>query len=245
MHAENSNAVAKLRLLSALFATMIFSANLLAEPTPKISAIETNLPTIEVAQGVTVTADLDFGLHVPRLAEALNQVDRLYQPDDKTGRTFAVLDAHSITTTNGKMRISMQLSTEKAGLGILVFRRTAETLWKSRIVPATRPSESYFVGKKLIIMLDDGKGKTHRLDDSLDAASIMDLLVRDLGTPVRDFWPDGEERELTFLYSTCDCPVKARMRRVGDKTVRSKDFSILFPDDPIAAKTITHLMGWK
>ena len=58
-------------------------------------------------------------------------------------------------------------------------------------------------------MLDDGKGKPYLLDGSHDATSILDASVRDLGIPVRDFWPDGDEREATFFYSACGCPVKA------------------------------------
>jgi hypothetical protein len=38
--------------------------------------------------------------------------------------------------------------------------------------------------------------------------------------------------------------VKAMVRRVGDRTVRTKDLPVLFPDDPAAVLVISRLMGW-
>ncbi len=93
-------------------------------------------------------------------------------------------------------------------------------------------------------MLDDGNGKPYLLDGSKTSGSILDAVVRDLALPVRDFWPDGAEREATFLYSTCGCPVKVVVRRVGEKSVRVKELPIIFPDDPAVAATIARLMGW-
>ena len=93
-------------------------------------------------------------------------------------------------------------------------------------------------------MLDDGKGKPNLFDGTHDATSILDAIVRDLGISVRGFWPDGDEREATFFYSACGCPVKAMVRRVGEKSVRSKELPVLFPDDPAVARTIGRLMGW-
>ena len=50
---------------------------------------------------------------------------------------------------------------------------------------------------------------------------------------------------VTFVYSACGCPVKAMVRRVGDRTVRAKDLPVLFPDDPQAVAVISHLMRWQ
>jgi hypothetical protein len=227
-------------------------ANLVAEEPSAVqskpgkpSAVETNLPTIEVAHAVMVTVELDFGRPIPSIADALRQIERRSEPDDGHGRTFAILDAYGEPTADGKLHISMHVSTEKPGIGALILRRTGEILWKNKIVPAAQPPSSSFAGKNLLIMLDDGKGKPYMLDGSKGATSIMDAIVRDLGVPVRDFWPDGEEREVTVFYSTCGCPVKVMARRAGDKSFRTKELPVIFPDDPAVATTIARLMGWQ
>lgn len=207
-------------------------------------AEDTNLTAMEVAQAVMVTAELDFSNKPPTIAQALLEIERHYEPADGRGRTFAILDAYGEPTADGKLHISMHVSTEKPGVGQLVFRRTGETLWKTRIVPATHPPSSSFAGKNLLIMLDDGHGKAYLLDGSKTSGSILDAAVRDLAVPVRDFWPDGAEREATFFYSACGCPVKIGVRRVGEKSVRVKELPVIFPDDPAVAATIARLMGW-
>lgn len=203
-----------------------------------------SLPTLEVAQSLMVTAELDFGAKPPSIAQALREIERRYEPDNDKGRTFAIIEAYGEPTTNGKLHISMHVSAEKPGVAALVFRRTGESLWKTRIVPATHPSTSSFAGKNLFLMLDDAEGKSFVLDGSKGATSIMDVVVRDTGMPVMDFWPEGAERQVTFFYSACGCPVKVMARRVKDKTVRTKELPVIFPDDPGVVATITKLMGW-
>ena len=83
------------------------------------------------------------------------------------------------------------------------------------------------------------------LDGSKGATSILDANVSDLNMPVRDFWQDGTERQATFFYSACGCPVEVTVLRVQDKTVRTKELPVIFPDDPVVAKTISRLMGWE
>jgi hypothetical protein len=207
--------------------------------------LDTNLPTMEVAQAIMVTVELDFGSPPPTIAEALKQIERHYEPADGKGRTFAILDAYGEPMADGKLHISMHVSTEKLGVGALIFRRTGEVLWKNRIVPATHPPTSSFAGKGLFIMVDDGAGKPYVLDGSKGGTSILDAIVRDKAVPVRDFWADGEEREVTFIYSACGCPVKAMTRRVGEGTVRTKPLPVMFPDDPGIVAAISSLMGWK
>src|SRR5262249_22647441 len=101
----------------AYFAVITFSA-------VNLWAAETNV--MQINQAVMVTLELDFGKQVPTIAEALTQVERKYKPDDGSGRTFAILDAYGEPTPEGKLHMSMHVSTEKPGLASLVFRRTGE-----------------------------------------------------------------------------------------------------------------------
>jgi hypothetical protein len=225
--------------LRRLFLPLLFATAGAAEPEPAA------LPSIEVAQAVMVTVELDLGQPVPGIAAGLREIERRCEPADGQGRTFAILDAYGEPMPDGKLHMSMHVSTEKPGLGSLVFKRTGEVLWKNRIVPATKPPESSFAGKNLYIMVDDANQKPFLLKGSAGGTGILDTVVRDLGVPVRDFWPDGAEREVTFFYSTCGCPVKALVRRVGEKTLRSKELPVLFPDDPAVVSAISRLMGWR
>jgi hypothetical protein len=68
--------------------------------------------------------------------------------------------------------------------------------------------------------------------------------VKEIGIPIRDFWPDGAEREMTFIYSACGCPVKVMARRVGERTERTKDTPVIFPDDPAVVTLIARIMTW-
>lgn len=198
------------------------------------------LLSMEVNKAVMVTAELDFGPQVPTIAQALAEIDRRYQPADGQGRTFAVLDAYGESTPNGKLHISMHVSSEKAGQGSLVFRRTGEVLWNSKItaVPGA-PS-----GKNLTIYIGDEQGASWVVDGSAGARSILDAKLRDKPVAVRDFWPEGAEREVTLVYSACGCPVKVMARRTGDRTVRTKELPVIFPDDPQAVQAIASLMRW-
>jgi hypothetical protein len=136
----------------------------------------------------------------------------------------------------------MHVSTEKPGIGALVFKRTGEILWQNRIIPSTNASA--FTGKNLTILFDNGTGKTWMIDGSSNPASVLDARVRETGTLVREAWPDGAEREVTFLYSACGCPVKVMARRTGERTARTKDMPVIFPDDSAVVQVIARLMGW-
>jgi hypothetical protein len=197
--------------------------------------------TMEVAKAVMVTVDLDYGPKPPTIAQALGDIERRHQPDDGQGRTFAILDAYGEATPDGKLHLSMHVSSEKPGTGSLVFRRTGQELWRTKVMPSTTPPASQ---KQLNIMIDNGSGTGQMVDGSNNPKTIMDATIRDLKIPVRQYWPEGAEREVTFVYSACGCPVKVMARRVGDRTVRTKDLPVIFPDDPGAVQTIGQLMGW-
>jgi hypothetical protein len=199
------------------------------------------LPTMKVAQAVMVTVELDFGGKPPTIETALKSVERRSKPDDGQGRTFAILDAYGEPMPDGKLHISMHISTEKPGTAALVFRPTGKILWQTRILP----SEFQPTGKQLMIMINDGQGRDYLLDGSMVKNSIMESIVRDRAVVLRDFWPDGAEREVTIIYSTCGCPVKVSCRRFGDATQRTKEMPVIFPDDPAVVSTIERLMGWQ
>jgi hypothetical protein len=201
----------------------------------------TALPTNEVAQAIMVTVELDFSGKPPSIKDALKEIERRYEPSDGTDRTFAMLDAYGEPTPDGKLHISMHLSMEKTGIGSLVFRRTGEVLWKSKIVPAVSSTPQ---PKNLTILMADNAGHSVMLDGSKGATRVLDVPLRDSTTLVRDVWPDGEEREFTFTYSVCGCPVKAKVRRLGELTARTSELPVMFPDDPAVMEVIAKLMGW-
>lgn len=198
--------------------------------------------TMEVAKAVMVTVELDFGANVPSIAEALRHIERRYEPADGKGRTFAILDAYGEPTPDGKLHISMHVSSEKPGMAALVFRRTGEVLWQAKIIASTNTAP--FSGKELTILMDDGTGKTMMIDGSKNPSSILDAGIRNSPSLVRDIWPEGAEREFTYIYSACGCPVKTKVRREGDRTVRAKELPVMFPDDPAVMRVIAQLMKW-
>jgi len=216
-----------------------------AAPAPTVTPAPTTasskeLVTMEVAKAVMVTVELDFGAKIPSIAEAITQIERRYQPDDGQGRTFAVLDAYGESTPDGKLHMSMHVSSEKPGGGQLIFKKTGEVLWRGKINPTSQPVQP----KNLTVLLDNGKGTTMTVDGSSSPSSIIDAKVKPGDLPVRDVWPDGQERELTFIYSACGCPVKVFAKRVGDRTARVSETPVIFPDDPAAVSLITRLMKW-
>jgi hypothetical protein len=197
---------------------------------------------MEVNKAVMVTVELDFGGRMPTIAEAIREVERCYQADDGSNtRTFAVLDAYGEPTPDKKLlHMSMHVSSEKPGIGMLIFRRTGEVLWRGRIQPSTEvPKE-----KRLLIMVDNGGGQSLTVDGSNNPPTILEANAKEMGRPLKDLWADGTEREVTFIYSACGCPVKVMARRVGNRTVRTKDTPVIFPDDPAAVQIISRLMGW-
>ena len=207
---------------------------------PEKTTPASELVTMDVAKAIMVTVELDFGPKIPSIAEALTQIERRYQPEDGQGRTFAVLDAYGEPTADGKLHMSMHVSSEKPGGGQLIFKKNGEVLWRGKINPTSQPVQP----KSLTVLLDNGKGTTMTVDGAGNPNSIIDAKVKPGDLPVRDIWPDGQERELTFIYSACGCPVKLFARRVGDRTMRVSDTPVIFPDDPGALTLISKLMKW-
>lgn len=232
-------------VVGAGIAFAVYRSKPAPEPDPQAAATTaTNLPTMEVATALMVTEELDFGSTVPTIAEAIKHIERRSEPEDGRGRTFAVLDAYGQPTPDGKkLHMSMHVSSEKPGKAALIFKPTGRVLWQSRIVPSKTKTNT-FTGKDLMIFIDNGEGKMLTIDGSNGPATILDARVKEIGIPVRDFWPDGVEREMTFIYSACGCPVKVKTRRIGDRTERTSDMPVIFPDDPAVVELITKLMTW-
>jgi hypothetical protein len=234
-----------------LIAAAVFALNRKPAPVTQANqapanagAPQTTLPSIEINQALMVTVELDFGPNVPTIAEALRAIERRHQPDSGNGRVFAILDAYGEPTPDGKkLHMSMHVSTEKAGIGLLVFKRTGEVLWSNRIVPSTNAHPA-FSGTALTILLDNGSGRMVTVDGSHNPSSILEAVVKETGQLVSEAWPEGAEYEVTFIYSACGCPVKVKCQRVGDRTMRTKELPVIFPDDPSAVTLISRLMRW-
>jgi hypothetical protein len=94
------------------------------------------------------------------------------------------------------------------------------------------------------IFIDDGAGHLLTVNGSDHPTSIMDARIQEHPLHVRDVWQDGSEREITFLYSACGCPVKVTARRADDRIVRTSEMPVIFPDDPGVVEVIQHLLGW-
>jgi hypothetical protein len=237
-------------IVAAFVIAAAFLAVAIKPSGPKASTRQnTNAPlssTMEINQAMMVTVDLDFGGgRLPTIAEALQQLERRYAPAEGTGRTFAILDAYGESTPENKLRVSMHVSSEKVGGGSLVFRRTGDTLWRGVFTPPAPDKKAPSTGgQNLMIFVNNGAGKLLTIDGSSNPLSVLDATVKELGQPLKDVWPEGEEREVTFLYSSCGCPVKVMSRREGDRTRRTKDLPVIFPDDPTVVTLIAALMRW-
>lgn len=207
-------------------------------------AATNEMSTMDVNQAVMVTVELDFSGPPPSIAEAIKEIERRHQPDSGGGRVFAILDAYGEPTPDGKkLHMSMHVSSEKPGIGSLVFKRTGQTLWSSRVVASTN-AQSSFSGGALTIFFDNGSGAVFTVDGSKNPSTILDAPIKEVGRPLRDLWLDNAEHEMTFIYSACGCPVKAMCRRVGERTIRTKELPVMFPDDPAVLQIISRLMGW-
>jgi hypothetical protein len=154
--------VAVLIVALAIIVMVIFVVRRQTQPAKEVARPEplgtSSAETMEVAKAVMVTVELDFGPRVPTVAEALAQIERRYAPDDGKGRTFAILSAYGEPTKDGKLHMPMHISSEKPGLGQLIFRPTGRPLWEARIVPRQEPPPA---DKSSLIYISDAGGNQH------------------------------------------------------------------------------------
>ena len=219
-----------------------------AEPTqpPTVPNVGATPYQMTIAQAVMVTEEIDFGQPVPSIAEALQQIERGYAADDGKGRTFAILDAYGEPTPDGKLHISMHVSSEKSGVAYLRNKRNGQLIWQARI---GKPGDPPAGAKNLMIYVANGQGGgqggNHVLDGSRGGGgSVLDIYLQNSQQKLREVWPSGEEREVTFIYSACGCPVKVMVQRQGESVRRTKPLPVIFPDDPDAVRTIAGIMKW-
>jgi hypothetical protein len=209
-----------------------------ATPPPNSSAANPEVTNMDVAKAVMVTVEEDFGKGAT-IASALKQVERRFKPDDGVGRTFAILDAYGETMPDGKVHMSMHVSSEKPGMAQLIHKKTGKVLWNAKINPVSVQPPP----KALRVIVEATPGNGFNVDVN-SADNILGATASGKGTTVANLWPDGEEREVTFIYSMCGCPVKAMVKRAGNRTARTKDLPVMFPDDPDALQTIAKFMKW-
>lgn len=215
-----------------------------AAASPAQTVADTNTPPMEAAQSVVVTHDLESGPTAPSLADMVLQLDRRHHPTDGAGRTFAILEAFTQPGADaGKFRLSLRVSTEEPGVGEIIFRRTGQSLWKNRITAALKKPS--FNAGSLTILFQAEDGKSFTVDGSANPQSIFDATLKEAAIPVGQAWPEGEVRDLAFIYSACGCPIHVKCRRVGDRTVRTEAATqMIFPDDPAVLQVINSLMRW-
>jgi hypothetical protein len=201
---------------------------------------------MEANQSVVVVKDLGFGRQPPSLEAVLKELERRSQAEGGQGRTFAILEAFTQTdpiTTN--LNLCLRISSERPGIGEIIYNHAgkAVSLWKSRITPPTH--KTGFTGGELRIHFDTGDGKSFTVDGSMNPTTIFDAMLKEPGVPVAQAWPEGEVRDLSFIYSACGCPIHVKCLRKGERTVRPEMGSqVIFPDDPAAMQVINRLMGW-
>ncbi len=249
---HNATASPTPRILFCLSLALIFA--LIAAPPgwaqkksprkAKPAVSKPGVTTMEINTAVMVTVEEDFGTPAPTIAQALQMIERRYKPEGTTGRTFAILDAYGEKMRDGKLHLSMHVSSERPGGGSLVNKRTGKTMWECRIRPP-KDGRPPFEGKNLTIMVDNGEGKDFTIDGSNNPSSVLTANVREVNRKLQDIWPNGTERDFIFVYSACGCPVHVMVKRVGDRTVRTKDLPVIFPDDPAAVAIINRLMRWQ
>ncbi|CAN5572645.1 hypothetical protein BH11BAC1_BH11BAC1_21030 [soil metagenome] len=197
-------------------------------------------------ESVMVTVEENFGPGANNIAGALAMIERKYQPFDNQGRTFAILDAYGYKMSDGRMHISMHISSEKAGGAQLLLTSSGKVLWNCKIYPKKDGTKT--AGNKslnIYIERENEKDKFYTVDGSGNPASIFNCKWNETKASLNDYWKDNTIKEFIFIYSACGCPVHVKFLRKGNKTLFQSGDNVIFPDDSGVLTVIHHLMGWQ
>ena len=196
-------------------------------------------------ESVMVTIEENFGPNVKSIADALQLIERKYDPFDKQGRTFAILDAYGNKLPDGRMHISMHISSEKAGGAQLIHKTSGKLLWNCKIYPK-KDGTKIAAAKQLMIYIEreNEKDKYYTVDGSGNPASIYDCKLDETNQSLNDYWKNNTVKEFIFIYSACGCPVHAKFLRMGFKSIYQSGDNVIFPDDPAVLSMLHKLMAW-
>ena len=111
-------------------------------------------------ESVVVTIEENFGPGVLTIADALGKIERRYQPFDNQGRTFAILDAYGNMLPDGRMHISMHISSEKTGGAMLILTGSGKVLWNCTIYP--KADGSKVAASKQLNIFIEREGETDK-----------------------------------------------------------------------------------
>lgn len=196
-------------------------------------------------ESMMVTIEEYFGPTALTIADALFMIERKYAPFDNQGRTFAILDAYGNKLPDGRMHISMHISSEKVGGAQLILSSTGKVLWNCKIYPK-KDGTKVAAQKQLNIYIEreNEKDKYYTVDGSGNPATIFNCKLNETKVSVNDYWKDNTIKEFIFVYSACGCPVHVKFLRKGNKTVFQSGDNVIFPDDAPVLSVIHKLMAW-
>ena len=241
VYSSISGYVCRMKFNRVLFIALLFLA---ANPL-LIYAQNVKRDSMMIQESVMVTIEENFGPSVKTIADALQLIERKYQPFDNQGRTFAILDAYGNKMPDGRMHISMHISSEKSGGGQLILTTTGKKLWDCKIYP--KKDGSKIAGDKqlmIYIAQDNLPDKYYTVNGSGNPASIFDCKLDETKQSLNDFWKNNTVKEFIFIYSACGCPVHVKFLRMGFKSIFQSGDTVIFPDDPAVLSVIHRLMAW-
>lgn len=227
--------------------SILSMAGILTVFTSTVTSAQTKVKpdSMMLQESVMVTVEENFGSGIHTIGEALKLIERKYQPFDNQGRTFAILDAYGEKLPDGRMHISMHISSEKVGGAQMVLTTTGKVLWNAKIYP--KKDGTKVAGEKqfmIYIERDNEKDKYYTVNGSGNPATIFDCLLDETKVPVSTYWKNNSVKEFIFIYSACGCPVHVKFLRNGNKSIFQSGDNVIFPDDPGVLTVIHKLMGW-
>ncbi len=204
------------------------------------------LDSMDIEESVMVNIEENFGPGINTVAQALNLIERKYTPFDNVGRTFAILEVKGEKMKDGKMRLSIFLSSEKVGRGQLILKTNKKILWNCKFLPKDDGKKATGTKALTIYVEQTGvdKGKYLTADGSTNPADIFVCKIKENGKIIGDYWKDGSVLEFIFIYSACGCPVHVKFVRYGNRCILQNTSNVFFPDDPEVITILRNLMKY-